>query len=54
MTTILQFGIDRLLADPVLRRPLAGKRIALKDNADLIERMIAAAAKNLAKERHWV
>jgi uncharacterized protein YbbC (DUF1343 family) len=25
----LQFGIDRLLADPALRRPLAGKRLAL-------------------------
>ena len=25
----MNFGIDRLLADPVLRRPLAGKRLAL-------------------------
>ena len=29
MTANLQFGIDRLLADPTLRRPLAGRRIAL-------------------------
>jgi len=29
MTRPIQFGIDRLLADPALRRPLAGKRIAL-------------------------
>ncbi|MCP5267649.1 MAG: DUF1343 domain-containing protein [Zoogloeaceae bacterium] len=26
---MIQFGLDRLLADPALRRPLAGKRIAL-------------------------
>ena len=25
----IQFGLDRLLADPALRRPLAGKRLAL-------------------------
>jgi uncharacterized protein YbbC (DUF1343 family) len=25
----MKFGIDRLLADPALRQPLAGKRIAL-------------------------
>jgi uncharacterized protein YbbC (DUF1343 family) len=29
MTQTIQFGIDRLLADPALRRPLAGQRIAL-------------------------
>jgi uncharacterized protein YbbC (DUF1343 family) len=29
MSQTLQFGIDRLLADPALRRPLAGQRIAL-------------------------
>ena len=29
MTSSIQFGIDRLLADPALRRPLAGRRIAL-------------------------
>lgn len=29
MTSPIQFGIDRLLADPALRRPLAGRRIAL-------------------------
>ena len=27
MTTL--FGIDRLLADPALRKPLEGKRVAL-------------------------
>ena len=26
---MIQFGLDRLLADPALRRPLAGKRLAL-------------------------
>ena len=25
----IQFGIDRLLADPALRKPLQGKRVAL-------------------------
>ncbi|MBI2308362.1 MAG: DUF1343 domain-containing protein [Rhodocyclales bacterium] len=29
MTATLRFGLDRLLADPALRRPLAGRRIAL-------------------------
>ncbi|MFC5302021.1 exo-beta-N-acetylmuramidase NamZ domain-containing protein [Azospira restricta] len=29
MTAKIRFGLDRLLADPALRRPLAGKRIAL-------------------------
>ncbi|WP_265947301.1 DUF1343 domain-containing protein [Dechloromonas sp. A34] len=29
MTSHLQFGIDRFIADPALRRPLAGRRIAL-------------------------
>ncbi|MGE5384832.1 MAG: exo-beta-N-acetylmuramidase NamZ domain-containing protein [Betaproteobacteria bacterium] len=29
MTSSVQFGIDRLLADPALRRPLAGRRVAL-------------------------
>ena len=29
MTPSIQFGIDRLLADPALRRPLVGRRIAL-------------------------
>ena len=26
---MIRFGLDRLLADPALRRPLAGKRVAL-------------------------
>ena len=29
MTSFVQFGIDRLLAEPSLRRPLAGRRVAL-------------------------
>jgi uncharacterized protein YbbC (DUF1343 family) len=29
MTTLVKFGIDRLLADPELRRPLEGRRVAL-------------------------
>ena len=29
MTRPIQFGIDRLLADPALRKPLAGRRVAL-------------------------
>jgi uncharacterized protein YbbC (DUF1343 family) len=29
MTHPIQFGIDRLLADPALRKPLAGRRVAL-------------------------
>ena len=26
---MIRFGLDRLLADPELRRPLAGKRVAV-------------------------
>jgi len=49
MTRSLQFGIDRLLADPALRRPLAGKRIALLAHpasvtADLTHSLDALAA----------
>ncbi|WP_260484043.1 exo-beta-N-acetylmuramidase NamZ family protein [Sphingomicrobium flavum] len=45
----MKFGIDRLLADPDLRKPLAGKRVALcahpaSVNADLIHSMDALAA----------
>ncbi len=29
MTQTIQFGIDRLITDPALRRPLAGRRVAL-------------------------
>jgi len=29
MTTPVQFGIDRLLAEPALRRPLSGRRVAV-------------------------
>ncbi|AYH45856.1 DUF1343 domain-containing protein [Azoarcus sp. DN11] len=29
MTASIRFGLDRLLADPALRRPLAGRRVAL-------------------------
>ncbi len=49
MTSTVQFGIDRLLADPALRRPLAGKRIALLAHpasvtADLTHSLDALAA----------
>ncbi len=29
MAHTVRFGLDRLLADPALRRPLAGRRVAL-------------------------
>ena len=49
MTQTIQFGIDRLLADPALRRPLAGRRIALLAHpasvtADLTHSLDALAA----------
>lgn len=45
----MKFGIDRLLADPALRRPLAGRRVALVAHpasltADLIHSVDALAA----------
>lgn len=49
MTSRLRFGIDRLLAEPELRRPLAGRRIALLAHpasvtADLTHSLDALAA----------
>ena len=49
MTQPIQFGLDRLLADPDLRRTLAGKRIALLAHpasvtADLTHSLDALAA----------
>jgi uncharacterized protein YbbC (DUF1343 family) len=49
MTQTIQFGIDRLIADPTLRRPLAGRRIALLAHpasvtADLTHSLDALAA----------
>jgi uncharacterized protein YbbC (DUF1343 family) len=49
MTRPIQFGIDRLLADPALRRPLAGHRVALLAHpasvtADLTHSLDALAA----------
>ncbi len=49
MTPSIQFGIDRLLADPELRRPLAGRRLALLAHpasvtADLTHSLDALAA----------
>ncbi len=49
MNPALQFGIDRLLADPELRRPLAGRRVALLAHpasvtADLTHTLDALAA----------
>jgi uncharacterized protein YbbC (DUF1343 family) len=50
MTQNTQFGIDRLIADPALRRPLAGQRIALLAHpasvtADLTHSLDALAAR---------
>ena len=47
--TPIQFGIDRLLAAPELRRPLAGRRLALLAHpasvtADLTHSLDALAA----------
>jgi len=49
MTSRIQFGLDRLLADPDLRRPLAGRRVALLAHpasvtADLTHSLDALAA----------
>ena len=49
MTHTIQFGLDRLLTDPALRRPLAGRRIALLAHpasvtADLTHSLDALAA----------
>ncbi len=49
MTQTIHFGIDRLLADPDLRRPLAGRRVALLAHpasvtADLTHSLDALAA----------
>lgn len=49
MTTPVRFGIDRLLAEPDLRRPLAGRRVALLAHpasvtADLTHALDALAA----------
>ena len=49
MTPTIQFGIDRLIADPALRRPLAGRRVALLAHpasvtADLTHSLDALAA----------
>lgn len=49
MTSSIQFGIDRLLAEPELRRPLAGRRVALLAHpasvtADLTHSLDALAA----------
>src|SRR5436189_5123879 len=45
----MRFGIDRLLADPALRRPLAGRRVALLAHPasvtrDLVHSLDALAA----------
>ncbi|HLO65205.1 MAG TPA: DUF1343 domain-containing protein [Azonexus sp.] len=49
MTSTIQFGIDRLLADPALRAPLQGRRVALLAHpasvtADLTHSLDALAA----------
>ena len=45
----VKFGLDRLLADPALRKPLAGQRVALlahpaSVSADLTHALDALAA----------
>ncbi len=52
MTTLVKFGIDRLLADPALRKPLEGRRVALLAHpasvtADLTHSLDALAARGL-------
>ena len=49
MTRPIQFGIDRLLTEPALRAPLAGRRVALLAHpasvtADLTHSLDALAA----------
>ncbi len=46
---MVSFGLDRLIADPALRRPLAGRRVALLAHpasvtADLTHSLDALAA----------
>lgn len=45
---MIQFGLDRLLADPALRRPLAGKRVALLAHPASLTRDLTHAIDALA------
>ncbi|MBL8451898.1 MAG: DUF1343 domain-containing protein, partial [Zoogloea sp.] len=45
---MIQFGLDRLLADPALRRPLAGKRVALLAHPASVTRNLEHAIDALA------
>jgi len=45
---MIQFGLDRLLADPALRRPLAGKRVALLAHPASLTRDLTHAVDALA------
>src|SRR5881296_4138684 len=44
----MRFGIDRLLADPVLRKPLAGRRVALLAHPALVTRDLVHSLDALA------
>ena len=46
---MIRFGLDRLLADPALRRPLAGKRIALLAHPASVTRDLTHSLDALAK-----
>ena len=48
MTQTIQFGIDRLLADPELRRPLAGRRVALLAHPASVTRALVHSLDALA------
>ena len=48
---MIQFGLDRLLADPQLRRPLAGKRVALLAHPASVTRDLTHSLDALAEKK---
>jgi uncharacterized protein YbbC (DUF1343 family) len=48
MSATVQFGLDRLIADPALRRPLAGRRVALLGHPASVTRDLTHALDALA------
>ncbi len=48
MTSALRTGLDRLLSDPALRRPLAGRRLALLAHPASVDRKLVHALDALA------
>ncbi|MBN8441895.1 MAG: DUF1343 domain-containing protein [Thauera sp.] len=48
MTKSVQFGLERLLADPVLRRPLVGRRVALLAHPASVTRALTHSLDALA------